>query len=96
MDVINDLLEQANGLAIMIEEAEVVAAHFRPRYTALFALMEKAGRRDDPVMQRQLFLLQEYVHKNEAKAKHWRAEELTLRMAADLLKGRVTHGMAPT
>jgi len=81
MNLKDKLLAQADGLALMAEEAAAVAKHFRPRFDACW----QGGQMVDPDT---AVRLRVYVITREDEAKRMRREEAELREAAAVLVTR--------
>jgi hypothetical protein len=85
-DIVDKLINQAEGLDLLAEEAAVVAAHFRPRFEACWERNPDGslGKLVDPV---EALRLRFRVLDREREARQWRVEAAELREAADALQG---------
>lgn len=78
MELRDKLLQQADGLALMAEEADAVAKHFRPRFEACW----RDGVLTDGTS---ALLLRPYVIEREREAERFRREEAEIREAVTLM-----------
>lgn len=84
MNLREELLAQADGLALMAEAEEVVAAHFMPAYTEAVEAWLRNNHADTCGGSR-FWLLRQYTLDKQHDAQRIRREEAQLRAAADLL-----------
>lgn len=77
-----ELLAQADGLDILAEECEAIAAHFYPRYRALWG---RDGTGPDDMSQ--IRRLYPFAVTRTAEGQRMRAEAKALRDAVTLLQG---------